>query len=310
MGKIMLSHRSFWVFLFFVLQAGLASSAQADRLQVAVSIVPQKYFAQQIGGDRVEVTVVVPPGSNPATYEPKPSQMLRMEEAELYLSLGVPFERAWLKRLQGVGSQMRLVPCQEGIERRAMHTGLESLGPASDKSASKTGRNAHSKEHQHGLDPHIWLSPPLARIMAMNIRDAFVSLDPEHAAGYRNRYLQLAKEINAVDNKLLSLFAKSKGSIFLVYHPSWGYFAEAYGLRQVPIELEGKEPSPRELSQLIRFAKRHSVGTIFVQPQFSQQAARTVASSLGAHLVELDPLAEDWPSNLVRTGERIAEALR
>jgi zinc transport system substrate-binding protein len=204
---------------------------------------------------------------------------------------------------------MRIVPCQQGIERRAMQAGLESAAPASSPAHSQR-RRAHSKGHKAGLDPHIWLSPPLARIVAMNIRDAFIREDPGHASAYRARYLKLSRKMNALDSELLSLFEKSKGSVFLVYHPSWGYFAATYGLRQVPIEPEGKQPSPKELSRLIQFARDRSIGTIFVQPQFSEKAARTIASSLDADIVALDPLAEDWLDNLSRVGERIAEALR
>jgi zinc transport system substrate-binding protein len=309
MGNTQLRPGIIWVFFFFFLPASLAYSAQTDKLQVAVSILPQSYFAEQIGGDRVEVMVVVPPGSSPATYEPKPSQMVRMERSELYLSIGVPFERAWLDRLRSANERMRVVSCVQGIERRAMQTGLKEAPAASRQSVSARSRSG-SKHGEAGLDPHIWLSPPLARIMAMNIRDAFISEDPDHAEVYQARYLELARKINDLDNELLSLFAQSKGNVFLVYHPSWGYFADAYGLRQVTIELEGKQPSPKELSRLIQFARERSIETIFVQPQFSKKSAHTIASSIDADVVALDPLAQDWPDNLARVGERIADALR
>jgi zinc transport system substrate-binding protein len=166
----------------------------------------------------------------------------------------------------------------------------------------------HEEEHEHHhdnfmADPHIWLSPPMVRVMAIKIRDTLIEADPEHEQQYRNNYFKFANEINTLDTKILNMFAKADKSSFMVYHPSWGYFARNYGLEQIPIELEGKEPSPRELVQLIKFAEKNSVGAIFIQPQFSRKSAESIASSIGAKVLVADPLAEDWAANLEKAAK-------
>jgi zinc transport system substrate-binding protein len=275
-------------------------------MQVAVSIQPLKYFVEEIGGNRVETAVMVPPGANPATYEPRPRTMSALSGARLYFAIGVPFEEAWMERIRSANEGMRVVRCGQGIERRAIS------GSAHEQGFAGSG-GPGSRSRKPGLkDPHIWLSPPLARIVCQNIRDGLVRADPEHRDQYRNNYLRLAREINRVDNRILEILTGKDGKErdwFMVFHPSWGYFADAYGLRQVAIETGGSEPGPGEFARLLSQAERRGVRTIFVQPQFSDKAARTIAAEVGASVETLDPLAERWGENLIEAARKIRKAL-
>ncbi len=263
-------------------------------LSVFVSILPQQYFVQKIGGNHVTVAAMVRPGANPATYEPRPSQMTALASARLYFAIGVPFEKAWMTRIAAANPRMRIVPTQQGIEKMPMDTFL-----------------GESKPRRGGiLDPHIWLSPRLVKIQAGHIARALAEADPLHRNQYQENYRRFAAEIDALDSDLKQMFAGRKGMEFMVFHPSWGYFARDYGLRQVPVEIEGKTPKPARLKKLIEHARRRGIRLILVQPQFSRKSAELIARAIGAHIVTADPLAEDWSQNLRHCATAIRDALK
>ncbi len=270
------------------------------KMDVIVSIVPQKYFVEKIAGDLVDVTVMVPPGASPASYEPKPSQMKKVAKARLYLSIGVPFEKAWLPRFAAQNRKMRVVDTAAGIAKRPMQ---------SHRHGHEHGLTRHAI-HADSLDPHVWLSPPLVKIMARNIAEALEESDPVHAAEYRRNLRLFEREVDDLDRRLKSILKPCRGMAMMVFHPSWGYFAHEYGLKQIPIEAEGKEPKSRELAELVREAKEEEVRALFVQPQFSRRAAEAVASSIGAKIVIADPLAAEWAQNLLEVAKRVCEASR
>ncbi len=271
-----------------------AFSVSAEPLSVFVSIVPQKFFVEAIGGDRVAVAVMVPPGASPATYEPKPRQMVELSKASLYFSIGVPFEGAWLERIASANRAMTIVATQEGIERRAM---------ASHR------HDGHVDGHDdggRGLDPHVWLSPRAALTLGRNILRALVAADPEGAPLFRENYRRFAGAVVDLDLELMErLSSLPEGTPFMVFHPSWGYFAGDYGLKQLAVEMEGKEPKAGELAALVELARREAIRVLFVQPQFSQKAAKVLAGATGASVETLDPLAEDWDENLRRAAEAL-----
>jgi zinc transport system substrate-binding protein len=270
-------------------------SASAEPIHVAVSILPQKFFAEAIGGEHLRVQVMVRPGFEPATYDPTPRQLAELAQAELYFAIGVPFERTWLPRFQAASPHMRVVPTQRGIRRRAMDAGLGTDADASTE----------------WPDPHIWLSPPLVRIQAMNMLEALVAADPAHAADYRRGYAGLALTINRVDDAILGALttAHLEHNGFMVFHPAFGYFAAAYGLTQIPIEVEGKEPGPKQLAALIRTARKDGIAVVFVEPQFSRKAARTIAAAIGGTVTPIDPLSEDWPKGMRAIARALHDAL-
>lgn len=278
---------------------GFFSSAPgqvADPLKVTVSILPQKYFIQKIGGDLLDVSVMVLRGASPATYEPRPQQMVAVTQSKIYFAIGVPFEKVWLRKFAKVNPEMTIIHTEDGIEKMPM----------------KGHRHEGEGAQDPGIkDPHVWLSPPLVMVQARNILDALLKVDPAHGQTYERNYKSFVGELVDLDLEIRSILSREgEGRKFMVYHPSWGYFAKSYGLKQIPIEAEGKAPTPKELESLIQFAKEEGVKVIFVQPQFSTKSANTIAHSLGGQVMFADPLALDWAGNLLKVAEKFRAASR
>jgi len=290
-----------------ILLLSIAQITLARPLKVFVSILPQKYFVEKIGGDFVEVAVMVQPGASPATYEPKPKQMVALAKSDIYFAIGVPFEKTWLPKIVATNSRMHLVHTQAGIEKMAMKAHHAHQGEAKHQyGETEPGSDLHT-----GKDPHVWLSPPLVMQQARNILNGLETLDPSRRAFYQANYKSFIVELVDLDLELKRLFETTADHAeFMVFHPSWGYFAHAYGLEQVPIEIEGKEPKPAELKYLIEHGKKIGIEVIFVQPQFSWQAAQTIAQATTAQIVVVDPLATDWAENLRQVAVKLSAALR
>ena len=290
---------------FFCVAAIAQPAVAAERIPVFVSIAPQKAFVQQIGKDRVDVQVMVQPGASPHTYEPKPRQMAAMAEAKLYFAIGVAFENAWLPRIAAANPNMKVVHMDRGIEKI----------PMADHHHHEDDRDHHSEStadpHEaDAMDPHIWLSPPLVKQLSRTILQALVSADPPHRSAYEANYRRFIASVDALDSDLKAIFAGKQGQQFMVFHPAWGYFAHAYGLEQLPVEVEGKNPKPAQLKELIDHAKKEGIRVIFVQPQFSTRSAALVAREIGGEVVFADPLSEDWEANLRAVADRFKAALK
>ena len=299
-----------------------------DKLPVFVSIVPQKYFVQQIGQNLVDIEIMVQPGASPATYEPKPRQMAELSKARLYFSIGVPFEKTWLKKISAANPDMKIIHTDHGIEKMAMkghhhhHHEEEDHHHKDSKEHHEADHHDahdhhekeahHGEDHHHhtGLDPHIWTSPALVKIQAKTILKALQAADPSNKKEYEANYNSFAVKIDALDQELKEIFAGKKGMQFMVFHPAWGYFAHDYGLKQVPIEIEGKDPKPAQLKELIKHAKEDGIRVIFVQPQFSTKSAETVAREIGGQVAFADPLAADWMENLRMIADKFKSALK
>jgi len=266
---------------------------QKGALTVAVSIEPQAFFAGRVGGASVAVQVMVPPGHSPATYEPTPKQMAQLQQAQVYFRIGVPFESRFIGKIESIIGADKTVDMRQGIE----------LHPI-------TG-HVHEGDTTSGeeLDPHIWLDPVLAKTQARTMAAVFEKLAPHNKDYYEKNLARFDHALDSVDAIVRELLAPYRGEAIYVYHPSYGYFMERYGLRQVAVERDGREPSARELSELIARAKADSVTTLFVQPQFAQQSVETIADAIGAKVVELDPLSADYLSNLTLMARRISLAL-
>lgn len=269
---------------------------KGDRqVQVFVSVLPLKYFVERVGGPHVITEVMVGPGQSPATYEPAPRQMSRLGQADLYFRVGVPFERVWMPRLADLNHRMRIVDLRDGVDVRR----LEEHHHDDDHEA----KAAVASHHENNRDPHIWTSPIAARIMADHIRATLTSFDPLHAQDYQAGYASLAADLARLDTELHNRLARVTHRKFLVFHPSWGYFADAYGLQQIAIEAEGKEPGPRALAGIITMARQENIRVIFVQQQFSRATATTVARAIGGKVVAIDPLAENYIENLRKAAD-------
>ena len=192
------------------------------------------------------------------------------------------------------------------------HHRLEEGGQRHTEAAEHHHEEGEVEGHYRAIkDPHVWLSPPLVMIQARNIVQAFLAVDPDHRSVYEENYKSFINELVALDLELRAVFAgKGEDSEFMVFHPAWGYFAQAYGLQQVSVEIEGKEPKPAELQYLIQYAKKRGIKAVFVQPQFSHQAARAIAKAIGGQIVFADPLAPDWGNNLLQVASKFRTAIR
>lgn len=299
------------LFIALLMFQGTALTFAKDQETVFVSILPQKFFVQQISKDFINVAVMVQPGASPATYEPKPSQMAELASSSLYFSIGVPFENAWLDRIAGVNPKMKIIRTEEGITRLAMaehhHEGEEHHD---DQHTAGEVEDKHEGIHENGLDPHIWLSPPLVKKQAETIAAALTSEYPEQAAFFQRNLTTFLADIDSLNGELHRTLAEKKGMKFMVFHPSWGYFAKEYNLDQIAIEIEGKDPKPAQLQELIEHARENAVTVVFVQPQFSTKSAQLIAREIGGEVIFIDPLAENWLNNMKQVAASLKNALR
>jgi len=267
-------------------------------IQTAVSIAPQKYFVEKIGGSHVTVTVMVPPGAEPHTYEPKPREVLALSRAQIYFTVGAPFESAWLPRFYAVNTKLSIVHTEANVPKISM-------------TDEKHHEQSHAKYPESGMDIHIWLSPPLVKIQALSILEGLEKIDPAHSSEYQANYSRFAAEIDSLDAYLKSLFSGiGKKKNFLVFHPAWSYFARAYGLKEIPIEIAGKEPKPSELVNLIKQARKQEITVVFVQPQFSSRTAKIIADAIHGHMVKADSMAENWADNIRSVADEFKTAVR
>lgn len=277
-----------------------AFPALAGPLPVMVSVAPQKYVLEKLAGPLVDVSVMVAPGADAHTFEPKPSQMAQAAKARLYFAQGVEFEHTWLPKLAKTNPGMTVVNTLEGIELMPMEEHHE-----------EHDKHAKDKHGELELDPHTWTAPSLLKIQAETMARALGKADPENAQVYNTNLKAFSDELAALDSQIRALLTGvPAGSEFIVFHPAWAYFAREYGLKEVAIESGGKEPSPRKLKELIKHAKETKAKAIFVQPQFSRKTAQTLADAIGAKLVPADDLAPDWNANLLAVAKALADALK
>jgi zinc transport system substrate-binding protein len=261
----------------------------ADRpLRVAVSVPPQAYFVDRIGGERVRTTVLIPPGTDPHAWEPAPRQIAGLDDADLFVAIGHP-AFAFEDRLLEAARRRRA-----GAVLLTMSAGIPLLGPGDGGIEG---------------DPHVWLAPSTVTIAARNIADGLARVDPPGAAHYRRNLEALLAQVEVIDGRLQEALAGKRPRTLLVDHPAWGYLAQDYGLEQLAVEREGKEPTPRQLVELLQRARSRGVRTVFVQEGSSPRAAYAVAAELGARVVPLDPMAYDWVANMERVASALAEAL-
>ncbi len=277
--------------------------AAPSRMTVFVSILPQSYFLERIGGDRVRVEVLVGEGQSPHAYEPTPKQMARLSEARALFLIGVGFERGLTKKIGRSHGNLLLVETQQGVPTRTL-AGYDHGEDGHSHGPRRAGRAAATP------DPHIWMSPRLAKIVARNIHDALCRLDPAHVQQYALNLKSFQDDMERVDARISRSLAPLQGRKMYVFHPAFGYFADAYGLIQVPIEIEGKEPGARQLADLIDRARADGVRVIFVQPQFSSKSAAVVATSIGGVVVPINPLSREYLANLETIASAVEQGLR
>lgn len=278
--------------ILLALIAVSCSTGNKEQKIVTVTIQPQKYFAEKIAGDRFDINCIVPPGSNPEAYDPSPSHLVHLGKSIAYFKIGhIGFELAWMDKLEQNNPHMKIFDNSEGINI-----------------LSGTHEHSEGDEHHHhyDADPHTWSSPKNARIIAKNMYDAFVSLDPSGEKIYRRNYEELLAEINHVDSVMTRKLTPASGTMFAIYHPSLSYLAKDYHLHQLSLEYNGKEPSAYYLKKAIDVAKENHVKVIFIQQEFDAKQAESFAQEIGAKVVSINPLSYNWSEELLNITDAIA----
>jgi len=281
------------IFLALILVFSVTSAFA--KVNAVVSILPQKTFLEKIGGDKVNITLMIKPGNSPATYEPKASQMKSIANADIYFTIGVPFDHAWINKIQAQNKAMKVVFIQndKNIDRI--------------KKPKDGFKHRHLKHEDADLDLHIWVSPKRVKVIAKIMAKALIELDPQNKNYYKKNLTQFISEIEQTDKKIKAILKNTpKGAKFMVFHPAWGYFAKDYGLKQLAIEKAGKEPSPSQLAKIINEAKKEKVKAILTQPEFSKKGAELIAKELNIKVLTISPLHPKWSKNLIRLAKIIA----
>ncbi|QKF81329.1 metal ABC transporter solute-binding protein, Zn/Mn family [Halarcobacter ebronensis] len=282
--------------------------------EVTVSILPQKYFVEKIAKDKMKVNVMVQPGSSPATYEPKTSQMKNLSKSLAYFSIGVPFEKAWLDRFENANKTMLMVDTSKGIEKLAMaahhHEDEHEHEHEHEKEHHEKDEPNHDEHEHSGLDPHVWLDPILVKTQAQNIYETLVKIDAKNSDFYKKNLDSFLLELDNLNEKIASILKDYDDKAFMVFHPSWGYFSKRYHLEQISIEIQGKEPKPAQLIELVEEAQKHNIKIVFVAPQFSQKGAKTISKSINGNVAVIDPLSEKWDENLIKVANEIAKSYK
>ena len=299
--------RKVWMALIVLLVAAAAvwlgsmkptGPVPSGRLLAVVTIPPEAYFVERVGGEHVEVETLVRPGQSPHTFELTPAQVGGLARAKVYFIIGFPSEKVLVDKIAGTNKSLRIVDVSRGVPLRHM---------SADEAA---GDRDEPESHGAGEpDPHTWLNPEFAKIEAGNVCAELKAVDPAHAADYERNLARLAADLDALHARLADTLAPVRGGKVFVFHPAFGYFTDAYGLRQVPVEVEGKSPDPKQVAALLKKARAEGVRVIFVEPQFSPRGAEMIAKEIGGAVVSIDPLARDYITNLETIASRIKEGL-
>ena len=272
----------FYVVLFGYQLSQYCYASKNDVTNVFVSILPQKYFVERIGGKHVNISIMVSAGQNPATYEPSPRQMVLLNESQLYFRAGVPFENIWVDVIKELNTNLKFIECCTELQK------IITEDHHHDEDAKKENKK----------DPHVWTSPVNAKYIALKIKNALTDIQPAYKTEFETNYSGLIEDLNKLDEDIKSRLAQLNNRYIVVSHPSWGYYAEAYDLIQLPIELDGKAVRAKSLAKLIELTKSKNINTVFVQKQFNKNSAEILAKEIDADIIELDPLAEDYIANL------------
>lgn len=272
---------------YFYTSTGNSTGSSDGKIGVVVTVGPQEEFVKRVGGDRVDVTVMVPPGADPHTYEPLPNQMKQVQDAQIYFQVGsgIEFELTWMDKLTSMNSQMKVVNTSAGIQ----------LIP-------------NTAENEEGSDPHVWVSPRNAKVMVENIYQTLVQEDPQNKDYYTKNRDEYLKELDELDKNITQTLSGKNNTKIMVYHPAWAYFCKDYNLQQISIESQGKEPTPQGITNLIDQARNDNIKVIFVTPQFSTSNAQVIANEIGGKVVTVDDLSENYLENMKKVAGAFASS--
>ncbi|MFW6303904.1 MAG: metal ABC transporter solute-binding protein, Zn/Mn family, partial [Candidatus Sumerlaeota bacterium] len=302
-------NRSTILIISFILLCG--SGFSAEKVRVFVSIAPQAAFVEKVAGERATVNVLVQPGESPTTYSPSPRQMVELARCDIFFHVGVPFENGFIPKIQNSMPNVKIVDTRKGIELRELDAVRIEEHNAADEHEHGHDDHEHGHDnHEHGpTDPHIWLDPILVKQQAATMADALIAQDPAGEAVYKKNLEAFHKELEALDKEMRKTMKDLNVRNIFVFHPAYGYFCDRYDIEQIAVELQGKEPKGRELAQFIKMAREQNARVIFVQPQFSDTAARAIARAIDGTVISLDPLARDYMDNLRGMAAKVKKAL-
>jgi len=279
--------------LSFLALTTLLLSCQPERKleekpTLSVSILPQKYFVEQLAGDKVQVNVMIPPGASPATYEPTISQLAKLNDSKLYLRIGhIGFEKSWMNKISSVNPDMKIVDLSSGVELIHEEEGHEH---------SHDGHHGHS---HGGTDPHLWLSVNNARIIALNLHEALLAIFPDGEEELKKRLSSFNASLDSLQQLIHDRLDGLEERNFIIYHPALTYFSEEFHLYQHSLEIEGKSPSPAHLKEMIDLSRELNISRILVQDQFDRKNAEVLAKEIGAEIYPFDPLDPDWMEQML-----------
>lgn len=282
MGKGYLSKGVLFILICLIIIGWTGGNSTArEKIGVVVSIPPQAEFVEKVGGDKVRVRVMVPPGASPHIYEPTAGQLREVSRAKIYFKIGsgIEFELTWMDKIISINKKMLLVNCSKGIEL------IEG-------------------------DPHIWLSPRNVKLMVENIYQGLVQVDPANREYYTKNKENYLQELTRLDEEITRKLSEKKNRKFMVYHPAWAYLAKDYGLEQIPMEKEGKKPTIKGIASLIKQARANNIKIIFASPQFDIKSVRVIAEEIGGEVILISPLEKNYLENMRKITEILAKSLQ
>lgn len=281
-----------YVFLLVVILFSCQPKQKETVQRISVSILPQKYFVDQIAGDLIQVNVLVPPGSSPHNYEVLPSQMKNLAQSKVWLQIGLlTFEDVWKEKFAEINKDLIIVNCSKGIK------------PISGSVYEEEG---HDHQPSGTFDPHVWLAPAEVKIIAQNTLNALKTGLPEHSVTFEKNYTRFISKVDSLSAQIEMQLTPLKNRNILIFHPALAYYARQFNLKQIPLELDGKEPSPKHMKNIVDLAREQSIRVIFIQKEFDTENALQLSREIGGEVVVIDPLDYNWEKQMLDITEKLA----
>ena len=281
--------------LFLIASLFIAcNNNKTNKKVITVSIAPQKFFVEQIADTIFDIQTLIPVGAAPATYEPTAKQLINLNNSIAYFRIGhIGFEQAWMSKIKDNNPQLNIIDC------------------------SKETNLIYAKAHRHGdhvhlegVDPHIWLSPKSVRKQAEIILNSLINISPENSKLFNANFNKFLSKIDSVDTYITNATEKIKGAKFIIFHPALTYFARDYNLVQVPMEMDGKTPSPVYIKEIIDLAKQNDIHTVFIQKEFDSNNAQLIAKEINGKVIQIEPLMENWIKNITEITDQIVTSTK
>jgi len=279
----------------------------SDKINIVVSISPLAEFVENVGEEKVSVTVMVPAGASPHAYEPKPSQLVEVSKANIFVKVGTPieFELMWMDKLVSMNKMMLLIDASGNTKLL--------LSEHDHKHNDHEHENEHEHEHSHhpgqAADPHIWLSPENAQEMVKIISQGLIKIDPGNTEFYKQNTNEYLHELQMLDIEIKTKLAKKRNRKFLVYHPAWSYFAQQYNLEQISIEEEGKTPTAKGIRRTIEISKKNIIKIVFASPQFDRSNADLIAREIDGKVILISPMEKAYITNMRNLTQKLFDSM-